>query len=202
MTRSAAHTRARERVLRICSSAADARTLRLELLHEISPVVGFDAYAWLLTDPETSVGSSPLADVPCLPELPRLVRLKYLTALNRWTILRRPATLVQASGGDLSRSLVWRELLDRYGVTDVASSVFRDRHGCWAFLDLWRIGERFTTADTAFLADIAVPVTAALRSAQASTFWPLRNRRRAGQSYYCSPPTSTSVPRLPKRWTT
>ena len=29
-----------------------------------TPAVPFDAYAWLLTDPETSVGSSPLADVP------------------------------------------------------------------------------------------------------------------------------------------
>ena len=65
-----------DRVLRLCSSGADARTLRLELLAEIRRAVGFDAYAWLLTDPETSVGSAPLADVPCLPELPRLIRLK------------------------------------------------------------------------------------------------------------------------------
>jgi hypothetical protein len=38
-------------------------------LKELRQTVPFDAYAWLLTDPETSVGSSPLADVPCLPEL-------------------------------------------------------------------------------------------------------------------------------------
>jgi hypothetical protein len=44
--------------------------------------IGFDAYVWLLTDPETLVGSAPLADVPCLPELPRLIRLKYLTTVN------------------------------------------------------------------------------------------------------------------------
>lgn len=28
--------------------------------------VGFDAYAWFLTDPETGVGAAPLADVPSL----------------------------------------------------------------------------------------------------------------------------------------
>jgi hypothetical protein len=27
----------------------------------------------------------PLADVPCLAELPKLIRLKYSTELNRWT---------------------------------------------------------------------------------------------------------------------
>ena len=84
----------------------------------------FDAYAWLLTDPETSVGSSPLADVPCLPELPRLIRLKYVTAVNRWTQLRSPvALLAEVTGGDLSRSLVWRELLHGYNIVDVASVV-------------------------------------------------------------------------------
>ena len=40
-------------------------------------VIGFSAYVWLLTDPVTEVGSAPLADVPCLPELPALVKSKY-----------------------------------------------------------------------------------------------------------------------------
>jgi hypothetical protein len=64
-----------DRIVKICSAGTtDARALRLELLTEIRRGVGFDAYAWLLTDPETSVGAAPLADVPCLPELPRLIR--------------------------------------------------------------------------------------------------------------------------------
>ncbi len=143
----------------------------MELLEEIRRVVGFDAYAWLLTDPETSVGTSPLADVPCLPELPRAIRLKYLTEVNRWTTLTQPVALLSnTTGGDLSRSLMWRELLSHYEVDDIASSVYRDQHGCWGFLDLWRISERFTASDAAFLADIAAPVTAALRRAQAATF--------------------------------
>ncbi len=143
----------------------------MELLDEIGRVVGFDAYAWLLTDPETSVGSSPLADVPCLPELPRLIRLKYLTEVNRWTTLTAPvALLTDATGGDLARSLVWRAVLSHHDIGDVASSVYRDRFGCWGFLDLWRVADSFTASEAAFLADIAAPVTAALRRAQASTF--------------------------------
>src|SRR2546430_14276449 len=106
---SAAYARAREAILRICRGEADARALRLEVLDAIRRAVGFDAYAWLLTDPETSVGSSPLADVPCLPQLPQLIRLKYATAVNRWTGLPSgSASLHGATGGRLSLSLVWR----------------------------------------------------------------------------------------------
>lgn len=170
----ATYSRCRERVERICASGGDARMLRAQLLGEIGQVVGFDAHAWLLTDPETCVGSTPLADVPQLAELPKLIRLKYLTEVNRWTRLEaRPVALLQeATQGDASRSLLWRELLRGYGVGDVASVVFRDRFGCWSFLDLWRSGAtaRFTSAEAGFLTDITRVVTRALRRTQAETF--------------------------------
>ena len=57
MGSTAAYARAHETIVRICRGEADARTLRLEALDAIRRAVGFDAYAWLLTDPETSVGS-------------------------------------------------------------------------------------------------------------------------------------------------
>ena len=67
MASSTAYARAQEAIGRICRGGAGPRELRLEALAVIRPVVGFDAYAWLVTDPETAVGSSPLAHVPCLP---------------------------------------------------------------------------------------------------------------------------------------
>ncbi len=146
------------------------------MLNEIGSVVPFDAYAWVLTDPVTAVGVSPLADVPCLGELPRLIRLKYLTQLNRWTGLVDPVALLsESTGGDLSRSLLWRELLADYDVIDVASLVFRDTFGIWAFLDLWRRGQHgvFTAAERRYIAAITAPVTAALRRAQARSFVPV-----------------------------
>jgi DNA-binding CsgD family transcriptional regulator len=174
VTTSAAASRALERINRVCRTAsADAISLRSAVLDEIRRVVNFDAYAWLLTDPETEVGSAPLADVPCLPELPRLIRLKYLTPINRWTHLDGPVALLSvATDGRLEGSLVWREMLADHGVTDVASMVFRCRYGCWGFLDLWRCdpGGGFTTGDVDFLAEIAKPVTAALRRCQAGNF--------------------------------
>ena len=175
MGSAAAYARARDSIARLCRGDADARALRLEALAAIRRAVGFDAYAWLITDPETSVGSAPLADVPCLPQLPQAIRLKYLTAVNRWTSLPCGAvSLSRATGGELSRSLMWRELLCRYQVSDLASSAYRDRFGCWGFLDLWRTGGSppFSAADTEFLGHIAGPLTTALRRSQARTFAP------------------------------
>ncbi|WP_327001654.1 helix-turn-helix transcriptional regulator [Dactylosporangium sp. NBC_01737] len=158
---------AAERVRRIGAAAAGSRTLRAQALTGIGRVVPFDAYVWALTDPETSVGTDPLAAVPpaLMPALPRLIRLKYLTPANRWTSLTAAARLTEP--GD---SLLWRELLGAHGVTDVASAVFRDRHGCWGFLDLWRTGGVFTAPELAFLDDVTGSLTGDLRRCQAATF--------------------------------
>lgn len=136
-------------------------------LAEIGRVVAFDAHVWPLTDPETWVGVAPLASVPpaLMPDLPRLIRLKYLTSVNRWTDLSGAARL-DAPGS----SRVWREALEAHGVTDVASVVFRDRYGCWAFLDLWRIGAPFTSDELAFLDDVAALLTGHLRRCAAACF--------------------------------
>lgn len=158
---------------RLCREPVDDRSFRIAVIDELRQSVGFDWYAWLLTDPETEVGSAPLADAPSLPDLPRLIRSKYLTEVNRWTNLQSaPVTLQRATGGVLDRSLVWRELLSSYGVIDVASLAFRDTNGCWGWLDLWRTEATgtFTDQDLAALAGVTAPVTEALRRAQASRF--------------------------------
>jgi DNA-binding CsgD family transcriptional regulator len=165
--------RAVERIERVGGGPRTSRELRRALLEEIGRNVSFDAYAWLLTDPETEVGCDPVADVPCMPQLPKLIRLKYATETNRWTSMSGPvARLLDATAGDPTQSLVWRDLLDVYDVVDVASLVFRDRFGCWAFLDLWRVRptEPFTRRDAGYLSAIAPPVTEALRRVQAETF--------------------------------
>lgn len=161
-----------DRLERICGQDRDERPLRIELLAEIRARVPCDAYVWLLTDPETCVGSAPLADTPPLADLPTLIRLKYLTATNRWTTLSADTsvTLVKATAADRSQSRVWAELLSGYGVDDVVSTVFRDQYGCWGFLDLWRCGGAFTGLERDVLGRLGKVVTPALRRSLARTF--------------------------------
>ena len=186
MTHAAAFASSRARIERICEGDLDDRSLRRQVVDELRHVVGFDAYAWLLTDPATAVGSAPVADVPWMRELPRQIRLKYCSSVNRWTALRDSpvALLHDATAGDLAQSLVWRELLVGYGVHDVASLVFADRFGCWAFLELWRSETpgRFGQAEADFLAGLIDPLTLALRRCQARAFMavPAREQARAG----------------------
>lgn len=167
-------SRSVDRVRALCEGNNDERTLRTALVEELRRQVGFDVYVWLLTDPETEVGSAPLANAPSPADLPRLIRTKYLTSTNRWTALdKNPvATLPDATGADLERSRVWREVLASYGVGDVASVVFRDPHGCWGWLDLWRSRDAasFSDRERIYLTDITVAVTQALRRCQARTF--------------------------------
>jgi DNA-binding CsgD family transcriptional regulator len=164
-----------ERVERICVASGPERVLRADILREIRTAVPFDAYAWVITDPVSCVGAAPLAEVPELDELPALIRLKYLTPINRWTGIPagRAVTLVEATGGDRARSRLWREMLDGYGVHDVVSVVHHDRYGCWGFLDLWRIDPTrpsFTPPERAFLESVLPSVTRAVRTSLAATF--------------------------------
>ena len=170
-------------VATLCATHDDARQLRIALLAELRQVVGFDAFAWLLTDPETEVGTSPIADVPCLPDLPRLIRLKYATIVNRWTHQPQPVSrLHHATNGRLGESLLWRELLADHGVSDVASMVFRDRFGCWSFLDLWRIGGQFAVAEADMLDEHTEVITEALRRCVARTFAESSTKRAVDRS--------------------
>src|SRR5260370_11219556 len=88
MTSAWARTRARERIAALGAAELADRDLRREVLAVLGDVIDFDAYVWLLTDPVTPVGAAPLAEVPCIAELPALGRTKYATPGNRWTQLR------------------------------------------------------------------------------------------------------------------
>ena len=130
------------------------------MLAALRPAIGFDAHVFLLTDPATTVGHSPHAEVPCLPRLPEAIRLKYLTTVNRWTSLRRDQVPVgrlhRATGGELSRSPLWRELLQDFGISDVAvRGVRRPARLLGIPGSLADRRRAFSDDDVALLADVA-----------------------------------------------
>lgn len=156
----------------VSAIGGDDRAMRALVLDAIRRHVPFEAHAFLLTDPVTTVGCSPVAEVPDLSTLPDLIRLKYLTLVNRWTGLPSGGcvSLQQATGGRPEQSLLWREHLADLGILDVASLVFTDRFGCWGFLDLWRRDTCFSADEVAALSSVGSSITSLLRAAQAATF--------------------------------
>jgi DNA-binding CsgD family transcriptional regulator len=153
-------------VRRSLSSVDDDRVMRRAVLEYLRRAVPFDAFAWVLTDPETTVGTAPLAEVPCPDRLPHLVALRY-TSGRRWTtadpgVPFRPVR----PGSELGHFIAG------LGSYEVVSLVFADRFGWWGFLDLWREGGRFDRRELQLLGLLGEPVTAALRESRAAAFLP------------------------------
>ena len=168
----------RDRIERLCAGDLSPKVLREKVIAQLRPVLRYDAHVWLLTDPVTRVGTSPLADVPMMPwaRLPELGRLRYLTHVNRWSDLmdagRSTGLLLEETEGEPERSQLWAGALRGFGVVDVASLALWDRFGCWAWLDLWRCGDAppYGREDRELLEDLAPPLTRGIREAQARTF--------------------------------
>ncbi len=154
-----------DEVDRLAARPTDSRVFRAEVLDRLRRSVGFDSFAWVLTDPVTTVGVDPFAQLPDLRALPTVVRLKYLTDVNRWTSLTDASSL----GDRAEESRLWREVQRPHGVADVASVGFKDRFGCWGFLDLWS-SRTFTAAEVDVLRRLTPHLTTALRRRQAATF--------------------------------
>ena len=161
--------------LRCRDHAGDERELRMDLVEGLRAQVPFSYHVWLLIDPETEVGTAPLASVPAplAEDLPTVIRARYATTINRWDTMSTPVeSLDRATGGRRETSAMHREVLGPSGVGDVAAITFRDARGCWSFLDLWRTVDdpRFSDHELAALAEDADSITAALRRCQARSF--------------------------------
>lgn len=166
-----------DRAAAACRRPLSAKALREELVALVRQAVPFGGYNFPLTDPVSRVGTSPLADVPGLswPQLPRLICSRYLTPPCRWDhVLEAGVTatsLLHETDGHPDRSLLWRDVQSKMGVSDTAIVVFADRYGCWGLLDLWRYGGgSFRADELRLLATLTRPVTAGLRAAIARTF--------------------------------
>jgi DNA-binding CsgD family transcriptional regulator len=173
--------RAAERIEELAEAALDLTALRHGVLDVLHEAVAFTAHVWLLTDPVTAVGAAPHALVPCLHELPTLIKAQYLTEVCRWTsptaATSPTSRLDDLTSGDPWQSLSWREVKSRYGVRDTMMTVFRDPFGTWGFLELWSTDAPFRVEDAELMDRVAAPLTLAIRSCVARTFQPAERRR-------------------------
>ena len=153
------------RIARLCQEELTSKALREQ--------VAFDAHVFMLTDPETKVATSPLADVPMLPwpRLPELVLWRYLTPINRWDrLFGLPASSLLTATRSPSESPLWQHVHRELGILDSAYLAFGDRYGAWGSLELLRTSAPFTGAELDLLTSLASPVTAGLRAAVSRTF--------------------------------
>ncbi|BCW44364.1 LuxR C-terminal-related transcriptional regulator [Arthrobacter sp. StoSoilB5] len=176
MASSWATYRTRERIEDLFLAAGDDHALREAALAEIRHVVGFSAFVWPLTDPESATGVAPMAAVPCPNEVPLVIKARYASRINRWTVLseaaRPAASLFAATAGDPARHPLWDTILRGYGVGDIASLAFADQHGIWSWLDLWReaTDPAFSVEELEFLVSLAPAMTLGLRRSRAQQF--------------------------------
>jgi DNA-binding CsgD family transcriptional regulator len=159
--------RCRDRLEALCDADLDADEARRAAIGELRRAVGFDRWCWPLTDPDSALSTSGIAEVDFWPTLARMVALEQhgdVTAKPRLVAgPRASVALSSATGGDLARSRRWRECLSPYGIGDQLMTACRDRHGCWGSVELMRdTGDRAFGEDDARLLDELAPVLGGL----------------------------------------
>jgi len=144
-----------------CRSGLDPETLRASVLPRLRRAVPVDAIWWATVDPATLLFTRGYREE--IPEEtgPYLVDNEFLgDDSNRWSELAQDPhgvrTLLDATGGDLTRSARYRDIFRPLGLEDELRAVLRSRQVCWGYLCLHREGPSgFSREDTAFVRRIA-----------------------------------------------
>ncbi len=151
----------------------DTFTLRQEMAALLRRAVPFDAWAWVLADPDNRLVSYGTGYNPAVNDFGRLFALEYgggdpdplLTLADGG----EPAisVLSQVTAGDLCRSARWHELHHPHGLGDELRLALVADGYCWGYLILFRdrTGGHFTTEEAEFLLRLGVPMAKALRAA-------------------------------------
>jgi DNA-binding CsgD family transcriptional regulator len=161
---------ARLDLVRLGHAGLDSRNLRKQTLVRLRRLIPFDAAFFAMCDPATLLFTDGLRqDMP--PEsTPRFVEDEFLRDdFNKWIDLARSplnaGALELASGGDLSESYRYREILEPLGFGDELRGVMAAGGACWGLLCLHReAGARsFAPADVAALNALTQAIAAGLR---------------------------------------
>jgi len=156
-------------VVEACRSGLDPEALRASVLPRLRRAVPVDAIWWATVDPATLLFTRGYREE--IPEEtgPFLVDNEFLgDDSNKWTELAHDRagvrTLLDATGGDLTRSARYRDIFRPLGLEDELRAVLRCRNTCWGYLCLHREGPSgFSPAETAFVRRIAPELANGIR---------------------------------------
>ncbi|HZV52768.1 MAG TPA: helix-turn-helix transcriptional regulator [Candidatus Dormibacteraeota bacterium] len=162
MARLGAFERAHERLLRLDRTDLDSEGFREAAASCLRTAISFCGWCWTIVDPLSLVPTwAATGDSPLHASQRRLFEIERAEP-DAWTPARLLesgrgiSVLSQATGGDLSRSARWVELLRPYGIGDELRAVLVAGGTCWGTLTLYRERRdgRFAPEETSWLATL------------------------------------------------
>jgi DNA-binding CsgD family transcriptional regulator len=165
--------RNRLEIIRLCHSALDSRTLRVELLKRLRTVIPFDYAYFSTTDPATQFGtSSVLVEEPPAWCMSLFLENEFLQEdFNKFSYMLRHhqpvGVLSEATRHELQRSQRYRDMLSPMAMEDELRAIFVTDAACWGTLCLHREPAKssYTSAEAAYLAQLTPHIAEGLRKA-------------------------------------
>jgi DNA-binding CsgD family transcriptional regulator len=157
----------------MCGSGLDAPSLLRGVAAIVAGVVGYDGAFWATADPATLLITGAYVEALPAESAAPFYENEYLhDDVNKFSQLARGirpvATLSEATGGDLSRGRIHREVGRQFGFPgDSLKAAFMAGPSCWGVAALARRDPRafFIQADLSFMASIGSHVGEGLRAA-------------------------------------
>lgn len=164
---------AKREMIRLCHSALDSRTLRVELLKCLRTVIPFDYAYFSTTDPATQFSTGAvLVEEPPAWCMSVFVENEFLqNDFNKFSTLfkrNQPVGILsQATGHDLHLSQRYRDMLLPLAMEDELRAVFVSNAVCWGTLCLHReqAQKRYTPAEAVYLTHLTPHIADGLRKA-------------------------------------
>jgi DNA-binding CsgD family transcriptional regulator len=160
-------------IIRLCHSALDSQTLRVEVLKRLQTVIPFDCSFFSTTDPATMLFTSSLLDftLPTWARV-RLIENEYLQDdFNKFLYLLKNhlpvGVLSEQTQGKLPSSQRSRDILTPLALGDEMRATFVTNAACWGTLCLHRerATPEYTPAEATFLARLTPHIAEGLRKA-------------------------------------
>jgi DNA-binding CsgD family transcriptional regulator len=173
MTRHTQFEHNRQKIVQLCHSALDARTLRNELLRYLRSVIPFDYAYFTTTDPATQLGTnSVLVEQPPSWCMSVFLHNEFLQQdFNKFNDMVRygqtVSILSEATENDLHRSPRYRDMLLPMRMGDELRAIFITDAACWGTLCLHREQAKtpYTAQEAGYLAQLVTPIADGLRKA-------------------------------------